>query len=212
MKSEKFATASSWRDKELRRKAWSVTRWLLCAAFFTLHSSLFTSCSESSDTVEEFADWQNRNETYFEQAYSRHDASSIIKKWTLDASATSYAHTDCILASVLQSGTGTTSPYYTDYVEIYYSGRLIPSTSYPAGYVFDGTPFSELDRDITKPTLLKVSSFTAGFATALQHMHKGDRWRVTVPYQLAYGTTDTSTIPAYSTLIFEIELVDFYSE
>lgn len=170
------------------------------------------SCSESDDATEEFADWQNRNETYFEQAYSRHDASSIIKKWSLDASATSYAHTDCILVDVLQSGTGTSSPYYTDYVKIYYSGRLIPSASYPAGYVFDGTPFSELDKDITKPTLMKVSSFVPGFSTALQHMHKGDRWRITVPYQLAYGTTGKSTIPAYSTLIFEIELVDFYSE
>ena len=78
--------------------------------------------------------------------------------------------------------------------------------------MFDGTPFSELDKDVTKPTEMKVSSFVAGFSTALQHMHKGDRWRVTIPYQLAYGTTDKTTIPAYSTLIFEIELVDFYSE
>ena len=48
-----------------------------------------------------------------------------------------------------------------------------------------------------------------GFVTALLHMHSGDRWRVYIPYQLGYNTTEKTGIPAYSTLIFDLALIDF---
>jgi FKBP-type peptidyl-prolyl cis-trans isomerase FklB len=45
-------------------------------------------------------------------------------------------------------------------------------------------------------------------------MHVGDRWRVRIPYTLAYGesanTSGSVTIPAYSNLVFEIALYDFW--
>ena len=56
-----------------------------------------------------------------------------------------------------------------------------------------------------------VGSVVDGFSTALQHMRKGDKWRVYIPYELGYGTSDASTIPGYSTLIFDITMVDFWS-
>lgn len=34
-----------------------------------------------------------------------------------------------------------------------------------------------------------------------------DKYEVWIPQQLAYGASDNGDIPAYSTLIFEIELV-----
>jgi len=43
-------------------------------------------------------------------------------------------------------------------------------------------------------------------------MHKGDHWRVTIPYQLAYGETASGVIPAYSTLVFDIWLTDFWTK
>ena len=56
---------------------------------------------------------------------------------------------------------------------------------------------------------MEVNGVLEGFATALQHMHRGDHWRVTIPHQLGYGASGTTGIPGYSTLIFEIRLVDF---
>ena len=41
----------------------------------------------------------------------------------------------------------------------------------------------------------------------MQHMVEGDKYEVWIPQQLAYGASDNGDIPAYSTLIFEIELV-----
>ena len=45
--------------------------------------------------------------------------------------------------------------------------------------------------------------------TALQNMHKGDYWRVYIPSELGYGTSDYSTIPGYSVLVFDLTLLDF---
>lgn len=171
-----------------------------------------TACSESDGTAEEFVDWQNRNETYFEQQYQAHNAANIIKKWSVEQSV-EVAHTDCILVDRLAEGSGSTTPYFTDTVSVHYRGHLIPSVSYPAGYEFDKSWVGTFDTAVSVPTKFSLnSSLVVGFSTALLHMHRGDRWRVTVPYQLGYGTTAQSTIPAYSTLIFEIELVDFWSE
>jgi peptidylprolyl isomerase/FKBP-type peptidyl-prolyl cis-trans isomerase FklB len=46
-----------------------------------------------------------------------------------------------------------------------------------------------------------------GFSTALQHMEVGDKWEVWIPWQLGYGSSASGTIPAYTTLVFEIELI-----
>ena len=48
--------------------------------------------------------------------------------------------------------------------------------------------------------------------TALQHMHVGDYWRVYVPYQLGYKGVAQTGIPAYSTLIFDIYLCEYFHD
>ena len=67
------------------------------------------------------------------------------------------------------------------------------------------------DLRTTDVSNLAVKGYVDGFATALQHMHIGDQWRIYIPHQLGYGTTAKSSIPAYSTLIFDLVLIDFVS-
>ena len=183
---------------------------------------ILVSCSETDSSTNEFPDWQNQNEAYFERLYQAHDASTIIPKWSMVASVTP-SHTDCILVDKLENGTGTTSPYYNDTVCINYVGHLIPSTSYASGYVFDRSFSGTFDAQATAPAMLYnstankyylplPSSFISGVTTALLHMHRGDHWRVTIPYQLGYGTSDNGAIPAYSTLIFDLWLQDFWTK
>jgi len=43
----------------------------------------------------------------------------------------------------------------------------------------------------------------------LMYMHKGDCWRVYIPYQLGYGSQTKNAIPAYSTMIFDLILIDY---
>ena len=47
-----------------------------------------------------------------------------------------------------------------------------------------------------------------GWTYILQKMVVGDKWEVTIPAELAYGAQELPDIPANSTLIFIIELVD----
>ena len=189
---------------------------LLCAAFFTLHSSLFTSCSESDDEdADEYANWKVRNDAYFlslEDSLKRTDANwKKIKSYTKDATTVG-SNTDYIYVKELQQGTGTQSPLFTDSVRLSYRGRLIPSVTYPEGYVFDQTYIGDYSIRTTAVTDNLASGFITGFTTALIHMHQGDRWRIFIPYQLGYGTSASGSIPAYSTLIFDVQLIDFLPE
>lgn len=192
-------------------------KWFLPFCLFTF-LPLLCACSESDDDDFDYDEWKSLNDTYFEKAYQSHSASSstvfILPSWSQPASKTlsEIAHTDCILVDVLESGDGATSPYYTDSVQVHYSGRLIPTTDYPQGFEFDRSWLTTFDAEVDMPAQFKTSAVVAGFSTALQHMHRGDRWRVTVPYQLGYGSTVKSTIPAYSSLIFDIRLVDFWNK
>lgn len=181
----------------------------------------FASCSEEDDTVEEYANWQSKNEAYFEEQYQSHLAASsatcfVLKSYSKGDTIqlSDLPHTDCILVDVLPSdftveGDKTTTPIYTDEVAIHYNGRLLPSLSYASGYQFDSSYSGTFTEDIAEPSVMLVNGVIKGFSTALQHMRRGDHWRITIPHQLGYGTSEYNGVPGYSTLIFEIRMVDF---
>ncbi len=187
-----------------------------------------SSCSENDNTTQEFENWQVRNEKAFTDtlSYARSvnsDEWRTILNWSLQnqtpnqtATGTtanlSYKDADYIVVHVLERGSGTTSPMYTDSVRVSYSGRLIPSASYANGYQFDKTYEGTYDKQTARTSTMAVSSLVDGFATALLNMHVGDRWMVYIPYQLGYGTSGSSngSIPGYSMLRFEITLDSYF--
>ena len=93
---------------------------------------------------------------------------------------------------------------------MHYAGRLLPSLSYPQGYQFDSSFSGTFDPGLDTPAKFWAGGLVKGFTTALVHMHRGDRWRIYIPYQLAYGSTARTSVPAYSTLIFDLQLEDFW--
>lgn len=172
------------------------------------------SCSEDTEDVNEFEDWQNRNVSYFQDVYQKAMLNSdgkwkLIRNYTFEDTIT-VDYDDNIAVEVLEEGTGSGSPMFTDSVLVNYRGRLIPSVSYPEGYVFDESYTGEYDYNTARPTKFVVGGLVDGFTTALQHMHIGDHWRIYIPYQLGYGAQDYEAIPAYSTLIFDVALVAYY--
>lgn len=97
---------------------------------------------------------------------------------------------------VMVEGTGAT-PGLTDKVKTHYHGTLIDGT------VFD----SSVDRG--EPISFPVNGVIAGWTEALQLMKVGSKWRLFVPYDLAYGERGSGPqIGPYSALIFEVELLD----
>lgn len=184
---------------------------LLCAATAPV---LLSSCSETDDTENDFADWQNRNNEYFSAIYetAKADVSGkwlVLKNYSLNDNVAGDA-TNSIVVEKIVNGTGSGCPMYSDSVLINYRGRLMPSDAYPDGYVFDESYNGDNDTTTAKPSQMYVGGLVDGMTTALQHMHIGDKWRIYIPYRLGYGTAAQSSIPAYSTLVFDVRLVAYY--
>lgn len=199
--------------------------------FYFLAVALFAvfglaSCSEEDDTVEEFPNWQARNDAFFnsltdsvlnllELNPARTDWKRI-KSWSKSDSIEG-SNSDYIIVKVIEEGDpASATPLYTDTVTVHYLGRLLPSVSYPYGYVFDQSYYGNYYDDVSKPLQMAIGNsggnmLVDDFATALQHMRRGDHWMVYIPYQLGYGSQSQTGVPAYSTLIFDLRLVDFWS-
>ncbi|BCE00508.1 FKBP-type peptidyl-prolyl cis-trans isomerase [Marinicellulosiphila megalodicopiae] len=96
---------------------------------------------------------------------------------------------------VLQTGEGAT-PTASDTVSTHYHGTLIN------GEVFD----SSYERG--QPAEFPVGGVITGWTEALQLMTEGSKWRLYIPYNLAYGEQGAGgKIGPFSTLIFDIELL-----
>jgi FKBP-type peptidyl-prolyl cis-trans isomerase FklB len=87
-------------------------------------------------------------------------------------------------------------PKATDVVSVHYEGRLTD------GKVFD----SSIQRG--SPIDLPVSGVIPGWVEALQLMHVGEKVKLYIPSELAYGAQSPSpAIPANSVLVFDLELL-----
>jgi len=96
---------------------------------------------------------------------------------------------------ILTSSDNNASPLADDEVEVHYHGTLIN------GEVFD----SSVDRG--EPSKFKVNQVISGWTEALQLMTVGDKWKLFIPSDLAYGETGNNSIGPNETLIFEVELI-----
>lgn len=99
---------------------------------------------------------------------------------------------------VLEPGqTGGARPTDTDVALVNYEGKLL-----------DGTTFDKSQQ----PTPMPVAGVVPGFSEALKLMPKGAKYRIWLPSQLAYGEKGAGPIPPNSTLVFDVELLDFIPE
>jgi len=95
---------------------------------------------------------------------------------------------------VLKMGKGK-KPAATDRVKVHYHGTLIDGT------VFD----SSVDRG--EPIVFGLNQVIKGWTEGVQLMPVGSKFRFYIPQELGYGAQQAGSIPPYSTLIFEVELL-----
>ena len=91
------------------------------------------------------------------------------------------------------------SPTAGSMVKVLYKGMLL-----------DGTVFDQgLDRAHALDTRVGRGELIEGWDEALQKMHKGEKWLLIVPPEMAYGSKGKPPgIPRNATLVFEMELLD----
>ena len=163
------------------KKYWHIVLMLFCVLLTA------PSCSNDDDDVKIDEEWKQQNE----EAFKAKATDSEFKKIESEGKEAS------VYYKVLKTGTGK-QPLYTSTVNVYYKGKLIDGTVFDQKLFEDGSPFNTL---VAGRTIL-------GWTVALQHMHVGDKWEVWIPQELGYGTTGSGEIPGYSTLVFEMELVE----
>lgn len=97
---------------------------------------------------------------------------------------------------IIKEGNGD-KPTINDVVTTHYHGSLIN------GEVFDSSV--ERGQAISFP----VNGVIKGWTEALQLMSVGSKWKLYIPYNLAYGEQGAGqAIAPYSTLIFDVELLE----
>lgn len=81
-------------------------------------------------------------------------------------------------------------------VEVRYRGTLL-----------DGTVFDQTANDATRQ--FRLNEVILGWQEGIPLFQKGGKGTLIIPSRLAYGAEIRGNIPAYSILVFEVELVDF---
>ena len=198
---------------------------------------VFVSCSEKSNEWDPYYSWQSRNALWFEQvADSARTAIAAAKAqydedweehcpWRMFKSLQRSADfpgatTDSIVCKIITKGNGTQEVNYTDYVQLHYRGWLMPSedmmddgvTKETKSVVFDQSFYGEFNPATAAPVTMYVGGTIEGYQTALQNMVAGDMWFVYIPQQLAYKGDSSGSVPAYSTLLFQLNLVAVYED
>ena len=98
---------------------------------------------------------------------------------------------------IITEGSGTENPSPSSIVTVHYSGKLTDGTEFDSSYKRN------------QPASFPVNGVIQGWTEALQLMHVGDKWELTIPSDLAYGRQGAgNAIPPDATLIFEVELLE----
>ncbi|MBL7742582.1 MAG: FKBP-type peptidyl-prolyl cis-trans isomerase [Chitinophagaceae bacterium] len=96
---------------------------------------------------------------------------------------------------VVTEGSGI-KPTAADSVTCHYRGTFINGAEFDASYNHGG------------PITFALGGVIRGWTEGLQLMTAGSKYKLFIPYDLAYGAFDRPGIPGGSALIFEVELLD----
>ncbi|MFT5913957.1 MAG: FKBP-type peptidyl-prolyl cis-trans isomerase [Flammeovirgaceae bacterium] len=96
--------------------------------------------------------------------------------------------------TIQEEGTGE-SPTLSSTITVKYTGKLTSDR------IFDSSD--------NKPVDFRLTNLINGWKIGFQLLKKGSKATLYVPYELAYGTQGSGSIPPNADLIFEVELVDF---
>lgn len=198
---------------------------LFCLPLLCVLSVVFLSSCEEVKEVSAYDNWKERNQaavdSLFQLSSGRFftegadvDALGLGEVFAIPTAASSNKKMQYVYCKKLVKNVEGPRACYTDYITVHYCGSDINGKVFDKtfnGYTFiDKTydPAVVKPTEFDKPTYSYPSSFIEGWVTALQYMHKGERWMLYVPYESGYGEKNYSSILGYSTLAFDVILED----
>lgn len=166
----------------------------LAALLLGLITFGFYSCSTDED-----AQWRDDNLAFFDSLGDNSDVLAV---------GDSINGFPGVYYKVLEAGTGEV-PIIGNLVKVSYAGWLWnDTTKYNSSLALDDA----FDSNQIGFTCRVGSGVIDGWSVVLQRMPVGAKWRVFIPYYLAYGAAGSSSIAPYSTLIFDMKLLEITSD
>ena len=170
----------------------------------------FVSCSETEE-VGKYDNWRARNEAFIDSlanVYATASGRGGLERIEMLTAPGNYIYYKEIEKA---PAANTDSPKYTDYVKVYYKGTNILGEYFDGNFKGDNPVVNEENpSEGDSPTsIFQVSGVITGWGEVLQRMKVGDRWKVYIPWEYAYGSSGTTGILGYSALVFDITLLDF---
>ncbi|MDR0745152.1 MAG: FKBP-type peptidyl-prolyl cis-trans isomerase [Mediterranea sp.] len=170
--------------------------YLLLVILFALS---FVACDESEE-MSKYANWKERNEAFMDSLARVYKPGGDLFRIEDERNKGAYIYYEKLDTAKTKKDP---PPFYTSKVTMFYRGMYIN------GDVFDENFSGDVPSDFDTPSTFGVNQVITGWTEILQIMHPDDRFKVYIPYKSGYGTsTSSSGIMAYSTLIFDMKMVN----
>ena len=157
---------------------------------------MLNSCLGKS-VEDEYKDWRVTNEEWFDLQAASGKYTMITASWDPSARVLMRWHNDTMLTR------DHLKPLITSTTDVKYKLSLYNGTPVDSSYA-SISPADSIYRSAVNTNL-------EGWMIALTHMHVGDSCTVIIPYPQGYGATKMNNVLVpYSTLIFDVKLVDIY--
>lgn len=161
---------------------------------------VFVSCNDDDSDWDEYKDWREANVEFYDnqkfkmtpQGTNYYQA--LTPSWNPGAQILIRYLNDRSLTA------GNLSPMLNSTVDVKYIGRLYTGEAFDSSYT-QTTYGDSIYR-------CQPSSLIQGWQIALLSMNVGDSVEIVVPYNMGYGGTSSGIIKPYSTLLFNLKLVD----
>lgn len=167
-----------------------------------LSTAALIGCTKGEETTwEKYRDYRDLNEAWLRELQARVDADGkpyytvVVPSWNPAGYVLMHWYNDRAETE------GNLSPLYTSTVDTRYRLTLYDGTAVDSSSELTITAQKGIYRT-------RLNNTVQGWAAALQEMHCGDTCEVIVPYGMGYGAQDNGLVKPYSTLCFNIRLVD----
>lgn len=169
----------------------------LIFSFFVLLIAVAISSCGSDDNNYDYEEWRKANNQWYLEQLNRKDANGqpyytlLQPEWYKSSGVLIRYLSDRSLTE------GNLSPLETSSCKVCYIGRLYNDEAFDSSYLStDGA------------RIFRPSEVIDGWQIALNAMRVGDSIEVIIPYLQGYGVTGNSSISPYSTLRFNMRLLD----
>ncbi|MDE6080270.1 MAG: FKBP-type peptidyl-prolyl cis-trans isomerase [Duncaniella sp.] len=176
----------------------SLLRMLVLLPIGLVLLALTGSCKDNDNNWDSYKEWREANTDFYNEQKFAIEPDGQARYQTLTPQ---WDNTASILVRWLNDRAKTAdnlSPLLTSTVAVKYRGGFYTGVGFDSSYLATDSLF------VTRP-----GDVISGWTIALLNMKVGDKTQIVVPYALGYGTSGSGTsIPPFSTLVFDIELVD----